>query len=313
MKKNPYMIFGILILAFIAIFVFIVGSSVISLFSHDDEPVKVEAKNSILKMELNGVILDSKKFVKTLNRYKKDNHIKAIVVGINSPGGVVGPSQEIYEELRRVRTETKKPVVADTNGLMASGAMYAAVAADKIVVAPGAMVGSIGVIMEFINLEKLYDWAKVSRYSITTGKYKDSGAEYRSMRDDEKALFQDLVNEVYGQFVSAVAQGRNLKEEMVREFADGRVFTGSIAVKLGFADEVGTISDAYRLAAKMAGLDPEKYEIFEIPKHRPSIMDFISAQQEEDDATTKVDKVVNSLLRTELANKPLYLLPGYYR
>jgi protease-4 len=137
---------------------------------------------------------------------------------------------------------------------MASGAYYSAVGADKIVVAPGAMVGSIGVIMEFANLEKLYDWAKISRFTINTGKYKDSGAEYRSMRDDEKELFQNMINEVWGQFKAAVAEGRNLKPEEVEPYADGRVFTGDFAVKNGFADEVGTVGRAYELAADLAGI-----------------------------------------------------------
>ncbi len=286
-----------------------------------EEVTKVVAKDSILRLELDGVIIDGKKFLKQLKKYREEFNVKAIVIEVNSPGGVVGPSQEIHAEILKVRKTLKKPVVVVSTGLIASGAYYAAVAADKIIVAPGTMMGSIGVIMEFLNLEKLYDWAKVSRYSINTGKYKDSGAEYRAMRPDERALFQDLVDDVYNQFKQAVVEGRNLKPDIVSEYADGRVFTGAQGVKLGFADSLGTIDDAYKMASDLAGL--EDYEIFEPPKRRPGVFEMISAQAGgggEDEfeghfnASRGLDGALESaikkLLHTELANRPLFLMPG---
>lgn len=297
----------VLIVIFGSLFAFLLGSSAISLFGHSEGTTKVTSRNSILKLELEGVIIDGKRFLKQLKKYREDHHIKAIVIEVNSPGGVVGPSQEIYQEILRVRTELKKPVVVVSTGLMASGAFYAAVAADKIVVAPGTLMGSIGVIMEFLNLEKLYDWAKVSRYSITTGKFKDSGAEYRSMRADERELFQELINDVFAQFKAAVAQGRGLKPEFVAQYADGRVFTGAAGVKLGFADEIGTTDDAYDLAAELAGLDD--YDVFEPPKRHPGVFDLFKS--EDDDFETKsLVRGFQKLLKTELANKPLFLMPG---
>lgn len=275
-------------------------------------------KKQILHLELNGVIMDGKKLLEPLLDFRENDSIKAIVVEINSPGGVVGPSQEIYEELSRVREDFHKPVVAVSTGLMASGAYYSAVAADKIVVAPGTMMGSIGVIMEFTNLEKLYDWAKVSRYSISTGRFKDSGAEYRSMRPDEKALFQDLVNDVYEQFVDAVADGRGLKKDFVKKYADGRVFTGRQGVELGFADEIGTVDDAFDIAADLAGIDD--YDIVEPPKPRMGLWDLIRGGDEEDETTlfkgsgldSQIAKAVRAVFHPELMNKPLFLMPGSY-
>lgn len=314
-KKNPWMMLLVLLLVFGGILTLILSFTVKPFFK--ERGLTVGSK-SILHLQLNGVIMDGKKLLKPLLKYREDNSIKAIVIEINSPGGVVGPSQEIYEEIRRAREEFKKPVVAVSTSVMASGAYYAAVGADKIMVAPGTMVGSIGVIMEFTNLEKLYDWAKVSRFSISTGKYKDSGAEYRPMRDDERALFQDMINDVYEQFVEAVAEGREMKPEAVKEYADGRVFTGRKAVELGFADDVGTLEDAFDLAAELSGLGDD-YEVFEPPKVRPGLWDLL--QGGEDDATTmmpwktadaKVDAALNSLLRLELANKPLLLMPGVH-
>jgi protease-4 len=283
--------------------------------------VHVAAKNSILHLELDGVIMDGRKFLKSLLKYSKNDKIKAIVISVNSPGGVVGPSQEIYDELRHVREDLKKPVVVYSGGLMASGAYYVAVAADKIIVEPGVMMGSIGVIMEFINMEKLYDWAKIHRYTINTGKYKDSGAEFRPMREDERALFQDLVNDVWGQFKAAVAEGRGLKPEFVNQYADGRVFTGSQGVKLGFADDFGTLEDAYDVAADLAGLGDD-YEVFEPPKHRNSVLDYF-AQGDDDEADSLshvlgmgrksgMAAMAERVLPLGLANRPLYLMPGAF-
>ncbi|GIL18782.1 MAG: multidrug transporter [Oligoflexia bacterium] len=308
MKKNPWTTLLVLLVVFGSLFVILVGTSV---YHFMGEPgAKVTAKNSILHLELNGIIIDSKKFLKQLVKYRKNDHIKAVVVEVNSPGGVVGPSQEIYEELRKVREEFKKPVVVVSSGLLASGAYYVAVAGDKILVQPGTMVGSIGVIMEFVNLEKLYDWAKVGRYSITTGKYKDSGAEYRPMREDERALFQDMINDVWNQFKDAVADGRNLEMDQVEKYADGRVITGSQAVQLGFADGFGTLEDAYETAADLANLDD--YEVFDPPKKRPGIFDLIAVEDEEMSGQfgRQIDGVMKKIFRTELANKPLFLMPG---
>lgn len=287
---------------------------------------KVSARNTVLHLDMNGVILNGKRFLGNLKKYKDDHRVKAIVININSPGGAVGPSQEIYHEIKRVRDELKKPVVCVTTGVMASGAYYSAVACDKIVVAPGALVGSIGVIMEFANLEKLYDWAKVSRYSITSGKFKDSGAEYRGMRDDEKALFQSMINEVYAQFKGTVMKERKLKEDIVSEYADGRVFTGATAVKLGFADQEGFYDDAVKLAADMAKLG-DNYEVFEIPKKKMSIFDF-GGKEVDDDVNSlaqyadllkgqasvgmNVESAMKFLLRAQYLNQPLYMMPGYW-
>lgn len=286
---------------------------------------RVTATNTILQLEMNGPILNGKKFLKNLKKYGTDDKVKAIVININSPGGSVGPSQEIFAEIKKTREETKKPIVCVTTGVMASGAYYAAVACDKIVAAPGALVGSIGVIMQFANMEKLYDWAKVSRYSITSGKFKDSGAEYRAMRDDEKELFQTMIDEVYAQFKGTVMTERKLSDAVVTEYADGRVFTGATAVKMGFADQVGFFDDAVKLAADIAKLG-DNFEVFEVPKKRMSIFD-LGGQGEEDDVNSLADyadllkgksfggnmqEVLKYVLRTEYMNQPLMIMPGMW-
>lgn len=309
----------VLFVVFGALWVGLVAGSAFSIFGESEHRgFRITSKPSILKLEINGVIIDGKKILKPLLKYRDEDFIKAVVVEVNSPGGVVGPSQEIYEELKRVREDSKKPIVVVSNGLMASGAYYSAVAADKIMVLPGTLVGSIGVIMQFTNLQKLYEWAKISRYSITTGKFKDSGAEYRAMRDDERQLFQDMMNDVWKQFIDAVATGRNLAPEVVKQYADGRVMTGQQAKDLGFVDVIGTVADAYDLAGQLAGLDPEEYEIFEPPKHGPHWWDLLS-QGEEDEGvsydgklTQAVDHALDRVLGSRLVNRPLFLMPGAF-
>lgn len=284
------------------------------------------SKNEILHLEIKGVIMNGKKFLEQLKKYKSDDSIKAIVIDINSPGGAVGPSQEIFREITRAKEETKKPVVCVSTGLIASGGYYAALACDKLIVAPGTMIGSIGVIMEFANLEKLYDWAKISRYTIKSGKFKDSGAEYRAMRDDEKQLFQDMIDEVYAQFRDQVVTSRKLELNLVNEYADGRVMTGAKAVKLGFADTEGTFEDALVLAAGIAGIGND-YKIFKPRKPKMDFFDLLSFDEEEDELNTLAEvrdllgkkasalglqELAQTFFKTKYLNQPLYLMPGYW-
>lgn len=292
-----------------------------SYFSADDDVKMDVTKNSILHMELSGVIMNGKRFIKNLNKYKNDKNIKAIVINVNSPGGSVGPSQEIFAEIKRAREETKKPIICVSTGIMASGAYYSAIACDKIVVAPGALVGSIGVIMEFANLEKLYDWAKISRFTITSGKFKDSGNEFRTMRDDEKALFQSMITEVYQQFRKAVQDARKLDDKTMDNYADGRVFTGTAAVKLGFADQEGMFEDAIKLAANEAKLGTD-YEVIEIPKRKKSILDFGDSGEDDPVNSLKefkglfpnqaVSESVEKVFRMKYLNQPMAIMPGFW-
>lgn len=267
-------------------------------------------RDAILKMDLTGIIMSGKKFITNLKKYTDDPNVKAVVIDIDSPGGAVGPSQDINLAIQKIRKDHKIPVVCYSTGLMASGAYYSAVACDKIVVASGALVGSIGVIMEFANLEKLYDFAKVSRYSITSGKFKDSGSESRAMREDEHQLFQDLITEVYGQFKAAVAEGRpGLKPETLDHYADGRVFTGAKAVELGFADAVGNEDEAIKIASDLAHLG-EKPEIFEPPKYHRSLWDVIEGEEDPMSGISKLVGTAKQILHLEMLNRPLFLMPG---
>jgi protease-4 len=267
------------------------------------------SKNSILAMDLTGIIMDSHEFLETLAKYRKDDHIKAVLITINSPGGIVGPSQELFEEIKRTSQEFKKPVYVYCPTLDASGAYYASVGADKIYATPGCTMGSIGVIMDLVNLKKLYEWAKVERYSINTGMFKDAGAEYKPLSPEQHKYFQDLLFEVLGQFKKAVSEGRHMKMEELDKYADGRVFTGEGAVKMGFADKIGTWEDARRDLGEAVGLgkDPEIFK----PRKKKGIYAYLDdGAESESESKSQISQLVQQVLHTELRGKPLFILPG---
>ncbi len=300
MKRFFQIFFGVVsVVVLISVFMGIAG--VVTILS----PPEVRLTgNSILAIELNGVISHlNDEPLEMLRKYRKEDRIKGVLVKINSPGGVVGPSQEIYTELRRTHEEFKKPVVAFCSSVAASGAYYAAVGANKIITTPGCMMGSIGALMEFVNLGRLYEWARVERYSITTGKFKNAGAEYKSLTDEQRALFQELLDDVLVQFKEAILQGRNMKMEQLAPVADGRVFTGAQAVKLGLADSVGSWDDALKVVGELAGLGA-KPDVFR-PKKPQGFMDFLEGASE-----SQFSAVANRVLKTELNAQPLFLLPG---
>ena len=213
--------------------------------------------NQIASLELEGVISDSKEFVDQLKDYGNRSAVKSVVIRINSPGGGVAASQEIYEAIKKFRAETKKKVVVSMGSVAASGGYYVACGADKIFANPGTITGSIGVIAEWYNYGDLLRWAKMQNVVIKSGTFKDAGSGTRPLTDEEKVYFQSLINNMYNQFVSAVASSRKMKDEDVRKLADGRVYTGQEAKADGLVDELGTYQDAIDAAARMAGIQGE--------------------------------------------------------
>ncbi len=300
MKRVVQVLFVLILVVFIGSILAGIGG-MIALFSPPSEHV---TKASILALELDGAIIDGKDFLELLRKHRKDDRIKGVLIRINSPGGVVGPSQEIFEEIKRTREEFKKPVIAYCSAVAASGAYYAAVGADKIFTTPGCMMGSIGVLMEFVNLERLYDWAKIQRYAITTGKFKNAGAEYKPLTDEQRALFQEMLDDVLGQFKAAIVEGRKMKPEFLTQYADGRIFTGQQAVKLGFADQVGSWDDARKALGEMTGLGADA-EVFKATKKRGFF-----EMLEEASGEAKLTKWVDSRMGASLSAKPLFILPG---
>jgi len=216
--------------------------------------------DKVAVVDIQGVIADPYEINKTLRELGERDDIKAVVLRIESPGGAVGPSQEIHGEILRLKE--KKTVVASMGAIAASGGYYAAVAADKIMANPGTITGSIGVIVEFVNAQELLGKIGLKGYVVKSGKYKDVGSPLREMEKEERELLQTLINDVNGQFIKAVAEGRNLKTEEVRRIADGRIFTGAQAKELKLVDELGGLSDAIALSASLAGIEGEPAVIY---------------------------------------------------
>lgn len=203
-------------------------------------------------LEISGSINDSADAIRSLKEFGETKGIKAVVVRIDSPGGGVAPTQEIFEEIGKLKK--KKPVVASLGGVAASGGYYIASACDQVVANPGTLTGSIGVIMELGNVEELLKKLGLKGYSVKSAPHKDIGSPLRSLSAEENDILQSLVDNVHGQFVSAVARGRKMPEEKVKELADGRVYSGEQAKGLGLVDVLGNMEDAIDLAAKRGGI-----------------------------------------------------------
>lgn len=216
-----------------------------------------DTKEKIALIRIEGVIVDSKVIVDELHRYGKDDSIKAILLRIDSPGGAVAPSQEIYDAVLRVREENGKKVVTSMGSVAASGGYYIASATDLIFANPGTLTGSIGVIMELTNFQGLFEKLGLKSVTIKSGKNKDVGSPFREMKEEERALLQEVLDDVHSQFIEAVSQGRSLDIETVRSLADGRIFTGRQAKAVGLVDELGSLSAAVKKTAELVGIEGE--------------------------------------------------------
>ncbi len=218
-------------------------------------------KVALVRVE--GVIYNSRSVLKELAKYKRNPSVKAIVVRVNSPGGSVAPAQEIYQEIANICQEGKKKVVVSMAGIAASGGYYISCAADRIVANPGTITGSIGVIMEFANISELLKKIGLQTVTIKKGKHKDIGSPTREMSPQEKELLDELLTDVYQQFVAAIAESRELPLEEVRAIADGRILSGKQAKELGLVDELGNINYALELAADLSGIKERPLVVLE--------------------------------------------------
>ncbi len=240
-----------------------------SLFNGRNE---LSISSGIGLVEVKGLIIDPLETVKQLHDFGKDDKVKSVVVRIDSPGGVVGPSQEIWSAVKRLKE--KKPVVVSMGSVAASGGYYIAVPATLIYANPGTITGSIGVLMKFSNLEGLMDKVGMKSFTLKTGKFKDVGSPSRSMSVEEKAMLQSVIESTHSQFVNAVAEGRRLPETKVREIADGRIFSGEQALANKLIDRLGTLQDAVEEAGRLGGIAGEP-DVIKPPKKKPLLLDML--------------------------------------
>ncbi|MBL1178098.1 signal peptide peptidase SppA [Pantanalinema sp. GBBB05] len=240
--------------------------------------LKRRFRKQIARIEINGAIAGgTRKRVLEALKTVEERKFPALLLRIDSPGGTVGDSQEIYQALKRLQDKTK--IVASFGNISASGGVYIGMGAQHIMANPGTITGSIGVILRGNNLERLLDRVGVSFKVVKSGPYKDILAFDREMTDSERHILQELIDISYQQFVQTVAEARNLAVETVKSFADGRIFTGQQAVALGVVDRLGTEEDARRWAAELAGLDPEKTTCFTLEERKPFLRRLVSDEQ----------------------------------
>lgn len=250
MNRTGWIIIGV---AAGLVVLFLVGSGLL-MSLRDGEGIATGKRIGLIEVE--GTIADATLKVRQIRTFAKDPNIAAILLRIDSPGGAVTPSNEIYEELKRAKRAGKKLVVS-MGTLAASGGYLIALPADVIVANPSTITGSIGVIMQFPNVEGLMKKLGISVEVIKSRELKDIGSPYRDMTPEEQQLLKDMVLDVYDQFVEAVVDDRKLPRDSVLKFADGRVLSGRQAWHLGLVDSLGTLQDAVRITGELTGLGPE--------------------------------------------------------
>jgi protease IV len=256
------------------VFATIVGTVVLMNLFFPDIDFSTEDRIALIRIE--GVIMDSQATVVDLKRFSENPSIKAIVLRIDTPGGGVVPSQEIYDAVKRVRNKSNKAVIASMGSVAASGGYYIAAATDRIVANPGTLTGSIGVIMETANLEGLLQKIGVEGVIIKSGKYKDVGSPLRKMSAEERGLLQTVMDDVHKQFIEAVAEGRSMELRAAQVLADGRIFTGRQAKEAKLVDELGDLETAIQLAADVVGIEGEP-KVVE-PRRRFSLRELLDSK-----------------------------------
>jgi protease-4 len=294
MRKYPILlglvVFGVLL------GLFLVSLYALSYLSNREESLWGGEKIAII--EIRGVILDPQPIVEKLVKLRKNEKVKAIVLRIDSPGGGVGPAQEIFAEVKKAQKEKK--VLVSMGSVAASGGYYIACAADKILANPGSITGSIGVIVESLNVEELLRKLGLRSMVVKSGKHKDLGSPLRPMTEEEKKLLQGVLDSIHEQFIRAVAEGRKLPVEKIRELADGRIFSGEQARDLGLVDELGNLEDTLAMAATLAGIRGEP-EIMYPERKRFSLFDLLLQES--------VSKIVESLRESAPPLNFLYTWP----
>lgn len=243
------------LLFFLIVFVVIAALSLLTIFKG-----KLQLGEKVAVVRVSGIILDSTSVIEELKEYSNDRSVKAIVLRVDSPGGGVAPSQEIYEEILKIKE--KKKVVVSMGSVAASGGYYISAPADVIVANAGTLTGSIGVIMEIPNVSGLMEKIGVETQVVKSGRHKDMASVFKSLTPEEKEILQTVLDDVHDQFIEAVSEARGMEYEVVRKLSDGRIFTGRMAKELGLVDELGNLEDAIMLAGKLAGIKGEPEVVY---------------------------------------------------
>lgn len=276
-RRHPFLFFILIIAAIPAVALvmtvaILMGGS--ALFSSSMSSTFNQDKGNVGVVEIVGVIASSKEVSRQIKLFREDPAIKAIVLRIDSPGGGVGPSQEIYREI--IKAKEVKKIIASLGSVAASGGYYAASAADAIVANPGTITGSIGVIMEYANFQKIMEKIGLTPVVIKSGEFKDMGSPVREITPKEMVILQGVADEVHHQFVRDVAAGRSLGQDQVEKLADGRIYTGEKALELNLVDRLGNFEDAVAWGAEMADIKEKVVPVYPKEKRLGILKELVS-------------------------------------
>ena len=252
-------------------------------------------------VDIEGTILESREIVETLNDFNKNNEINEIIVRINSPGGAVAPSQEIFEAVNKISLEDKKPIIASISSTGASGGYYIAIGADKIMANSGSIVGSIGVIISFPIAKSLLDKVGLKFETFASGEYKDSGSPYRDVNLNDQDYFKEIVNDMHNQFITEVSKQRNISIKKIEALSNGKIYTGKMAYENNLIDTLGTFEDALILTKNMANIKGEINLIYP-DKDEPFLYDLIGMNTSD----------LFNYVKNKFYKMPLYIMGGVY-
>ena len=265
-------------LLFFFLFIYLIFGLITPSDNFDDLSLSSGEKVALVKIV--GGIYDSKPILSQLDKIEESRAVKAVVLRLETPGGAVAASQEIYRKLKYLRDEKNLPIVASMGNVAASGGYYVALGADTIIANPGTITGSIGVIASILQYHRLFEKVGVGVEIVKSGKFKDTGSPFRGMTGEEKKYLQSLIDDTYDQFVHAVADGRNLDVAEVELLADGRVYTGRQAKELGLIDLLGGLDEAIQIAGELGGISGEP-QVIELAKKKLTLLDILLSDLEE--------------------------------
>tara|TARA_B100000029_G_scaffold44832_1_gene41337 strand:- start:255 stop:1133 length:879 start_codon:yes stop_codon:yes gene_type:complete len=252
-------------------------------------------------VDIEGTILESREIVETLNDFNENNDINGIIVRINSPGGAVAPSQEIFEAVNKISLEDKKPIIASISSTGASGGYYIAIGADKIMANSGSIVGSIGVIISFPIAKSLLDKVGLKFETFASGEYKDSGSPYRDVNLNDQDYFKEIVNDMHNQFITEVSKQRNISIKKIEALANGKIYTGKMAYENNLIDTLGTFEDALILTKNMSNIKG-KINLIYPDKDEPFLYDLIGMNTSD----------LFNYVKNKFYKMPLYIMGGVY-
>jgi len=290
-RRHPFLFFILTFTATLSCFIILISL----IFRIDAAKSEFIIGDKVGVIEITGVILESKKVLSDIKEFREDDTIKAIVLRIDSPGGGVGPSQEIFQEVRK--TIKSKTMITSMGTVAASGGYYIAAGTNGIMANPGTITGSIGVLMGYTDLQEVFQKIGLKSVVVKSGDYKDMGSPVRKMTEKEREILQDFVDQIHLQFIRDAALGRNMDPEKIALLADGRIFTGEQAKYFGLIDRLGNLEDAIEWAGELGGIEGKISTVYP-NEETPAVLDYLLG--------SSLEQIVDKALQPRITAKYLY-------